>query len=61
MDTVENADVMTPRELATLLRKSAKTVYKCLERKEFPGVRRVGRGYAIHRPTIMAWLAGGKR
>lgn len=61
MQSAENGDVMTPRELAGLLRKSTKTVYKCLERKEFPGVRRVGRGYAIHRPTIMAWLAGSKR
>lgn len=52
-------DVMTVREVATLLRLDRKTVYDAATRGELPA-RRVGRRVLISRAALTAWLAGGR-
>lgn len=50
--------LLTVQETAKLLRVNRTTVYKMVEANELPGVRRLGRAIRIHRPTVVAWLAG---
>ena len=52
--------VMTIDELAELLRINRKTAYAMVQRREIPGVRRVGRTLRVHRDTVMKWLSEGQ-
>ena len=50
---VDPPEVITPDELAALLRLNRKTVYELLARREIPGARRFGRRcYRICRTTV---------
>jgi excisionase family DNA binding protein len=48
-------------ELATRLGMNVKTVYRQARKGAIPGVRRVGRGYRAHVPTVLSWFAAGPR
>lgn len=54
-------EIITPDELATLLRLNRKTVYELLARHQIPGARRIGRRYRIHRDAVLDWLRGQDR
>ncbi len=61
--TQKNLDlpqILTPSELATLLRLRPRSVYDAIRRREIPGVQRIGRKVRIHRDTIIRWLADGQ-
>ena len=47
---------LTPAEAATLLRTSRKAVYQMVERRQLPGVRRVGRRILLHSGELLHWL-----
>jgi excisionase family DNA binding protein len=52
--------VLTPDDLATLLRMRKRAVLDAILRGELPGVRRVGRRIRADRDTILRWLADGR-
>jgi excisionase family DNA binding protein len=52
--------IITPEELAALLRLDRKTVYSAIARGEIPGVRRFGRTLRISRDAVLAWLREGR-
>jgi len=52
--------IITPDELAALLRLDRKTVYTAIARGEIPGVRRFGRTLRISRDAVLAWLREGR-
>jgi excisionase family DNA binding protein len=54
-------EIITPDELALLLRLNRKTVYELLARREIPGARRIGRRYRISRDAVLDWLRGQDR
>jgi len=69
MTTIENlgdaegADlpsVLTPDDLAVLLRMRKRAVLDAIQRGELPGVRRVGRRIRADRDTVLRWLADGR-
>jgi excisionase family DNA binding protein len=51
--------VLTPDDLATLLRIRKRAVLDAIQRGELPGVRRVGRRIRADRDTVPRWLADG--
>jgi excisionase family DNA binding protein len=51
--------VLTPDDLAILLRMRKRAVLDAIVRGELPGVRRVGRKIRADRDTILRWLAEG--
>jgi len=51
--------VLTPDDLATLLRIRKRAVLDAIQRGELPGVRRVGRRIRADRDTVLRWLADG--
>lgn len=55
LDPVESL-VMTPEELADMLRVNRKTAYAAIARGDVPGVRRVGRAIRISRAAVLDWL-----
>lgn len=57
MGAAEDLDLMTVEQFADITGISKKTIYECIQRKEIPGVRRIGRQFRIHRPTVLAWFA----
>jgi len=58
--TLELPPILTPPELAKLLRLRPRSVYDAIRRREIPGVQRIGRKVRIHRDTIIRWLADGQ-
>jgi excisionase family DNA binding protein len=52
--------VLTPEELAGLLRLRPRSVYEAIARGEIPGVRRIGRQIRIDRDSVLDWLAHGQ-
>jgi excisionase family DNA binding protein len=52
--------VLTPDDLANLLRMRKRAVLDAILRGELPGVRRVGRRIRADRDTILRWLACGR-
>lgn len=51
--------VLTPEELAKVLRVRRRSVYEAISRGDIPGVRRIGRKVRIDRDSVLAWLADG--
>jgi excisionase family DNA binding protein len=47
---------LTPDEAADLLRTSRKAIYVKIERRQLPGVTRVGRRVLIRTTTLLDWL-----
>lgn len=47
---------LTPAEAATLLRTSRKAVYQMVERRQLPGVTRVGRRILLRSRGLLDWL-----
>ena len=53
---VERPILLTPDEVATLLRTSRKAVYAMVERGALPGVTRIGRRVLIRAEVLLDWL-----
>ncbi|MEO8215216.1 MAG: helix-turn-helix domain-containing protein [Myxococcales bacterium] len=51
--------VLTPDELAKVLRVRRRSVYEAIARGDIPGVRRIGRKVRIDRDSVLAWMADG--
>jgi len=51
--------VLTPDELAKMLRVRRRSVYEAISRADIPGVRRIGRKVRIDRDSVLAWMADG--
>ncbi|MCK9460319.1 MAG: DNA-binding protein [Proteobacteria bacterium] len=47
--------------LADLLDLNRKTVYTAARRGMIPGVRRIGRAFRAHVPTVIEWFSAGPR
>jgi excisionase family DNA binding protein len=47
---------LTPDEAATLLRTTRKAIYARIERKQLPGVKRLGRRVLIATEPLLLWL-----
>ena len=50
-------DVMTTQMVCEILRIDRKTVYKLVETGELRG-RKAGKGYKIHKKSVLAYLRG---
>jgi excisionase family DNA binding protein len=48
--------LMTPGEVATVLRTSRKAIYAMIERGQLPGVIRIGRRVLIREQELVEWL-----
>jgi len=57
MTHTPTAEILTPLEVATLLRCDRDKVYRLLKTGELPG-RRVGGSWLIRRERLMEWLDG---
>ena len=55
-DAGERPILLTPDEVATLLRTSRKAVYAMVERGALPGVTRIGRRVLIRAEVLLDWL-----
>lgn len=51
--------VLTPEDLAKVLRVRRRSVYEAISRGDIPGVRRIGRKVRIDRDSVLAWMADG--
>jgi excisionase family DNA binding protein len=60
VDGAELPAVLTPDDLAALLRVRKRAVLDAIQRGELPGVRRVGRRIRADRDTVLRWLADGR-
>lgn len=47
---------LTPDDTANILRTSRKAVYAMIERRQLPGVTRVGRRLLIRSDRLLEWL-----
>jgi excisionase family DNA binding protein len=47
---------LTAQETADLLRTSRKAIYVMIERRQLPGVKRVGRRVLIHTESLVHWI-----
>jgi excisionase family DNA binding protein len=56
MTTEINASLMTPGEVALVLRTSRKAIYAMIERGQLPGVIRIGRRVLIREAKLVEWL-----
>jgi excisionase family DNA binding protein len=52
----EPIPLMTPDDVARVLRTSRAAVYKMQERGQLPGVRRIGRRLLFDRATLLDWM-----
>ena len=59
-ETADLPAVLTPDDLAVLLRIRKRAVLDAIQRGELPGVRRVGRRIRADRDTVLRWLADGR-
>jgi len=48
--------LLTLPEVAEILRTSAKAIYAMIERRQLPGVTRIGRRVLIRRADLLRWL-----
>ena len=48
--------LLTPTEVAVLLRTSRKPIYTMVERAQLPGVVRIGRRVLVREDTLLDWL-----
>ena len=48
--------LLTPAQVATLLCTSRKAIYAMIERRQLPGVLRIGRRVLICEATLLDWL-----
>jgi excisionase family DNA binding protein len=48
--------LLTPTEVAVLLRTSRKAIYTMVERAQLPGVVRIGRRVLVREDTLLDWL-----
>jgi len=48
--------LLTPHEVATLLRKSKTAIYAMVERGQLPGVVRIGRRVLFSETVLLDWL-----
>ena len=49
-------ELLTVDEVAALLRTSRKAVYAMVERRQLPGVTRIGRRVLVRRSELLSWL-----
>ena len=56
LGVAEPVPLMTPDEVARVLRTSRGAVYKMQERGQLPGVRRIGRRLLFDRATLLDWM-----
>jgi excisionase family DNA binding protein len=54
--SVEELEILTPAQLATLLQVDEESVIELAEKRELPG-RKVGEEWRFSREAILAWLA----
>jgi excisionase family DNA binding protein len=47
---------LTAQETADLLRTSRKAIYVMIERRQLPGVKRIGRRILIHTESLVHWI-----
>jgi excisionase family DNA binding protein len=48
--------LLTPNEVAELLRTSRKAIYSMVERGQLPGVIRIGRRVLLREEALLDWL-----
>ena len=48
--------LLTPNEVAELLRTSRKAIYTMVERDQLPGIVRIGRRVLIRQDSLLDWL-----
>ena len=48
--------LLTPTEVAELLRTSRKAIYTMVERDQLPGIVRIGRRVLIRQDSLLDWL-----
>jgi excisionase family DNA binding protein len=48
--------LLTPTEVAELLRTSRKAIYTMIERVQLPGVTRIGRRVLVRQDALLDWL-----
>ena len=48
--------LLTPNEVAELLRTSRKAIYSMVERCQLPGVVRIGRRVLVREDALLDWL-----
>jgi len=48
--------LLTPNEVAALLRTSRKAIYSMVERGQLPGVVRIGRRVLVREDALLDWL-----
>jgi len=48
--------LLTPSEVAELLRTSRKAIYTMIERVQLPGVVRIGRRVLVREDALLDWL-----
>jgi excisionase family DNA binding protein len=48
--------LLTPAEVAELLRTSRKAIYTMIERAQLPGVTRIGRRVLVRQDALLDWL-----
>ena len=54
--TTREASLLTVDEVGKLLRLSRKAVYALIERRQLPGIRRIGRRVRVNRRELQDWL-----
>lgn len=57
-DEAPIAVLLTVDDVAGLLQLTPKSVYRLVEERKLPGVRRIGRRVRFYRPDLVAWMAG---
>jgi excisionase family DNA binding protein len=53
---MRNPVLLTPTEVAELLRTSRKAIYTMIERARLPGIVRIGRRVLIREDALLDWL-----
>jgi len=48
--------LLTPNEVAELLRTSRKAIYSMVERSQLPGIVRIGRRVLVREEALLDWL-----
>ena len=48
--------LLTPSEVAAVLRTSKKAIYAMVERRQLPGIVRLGRRVLVRREALLDWL-----
>ena len=56
MDDTSFPKLLTPAEVADLLRTSQRAVYAMIARSQLPGVVRIGRRVLVHADELLDWL-----